>query len=574
MKNKYLEIKNSIDCMIREQINYNNEYPHTCNWETDLSFLIKRYVLLNGNYETLLKIYTIIEENIVSVTIEQLEKWLNDGTFENILTNSLDISRTYETTLKMIDDLTLKEGQKIQTLGYYNVNDEGSGLFLIKSSIEKNDLYIKLKNGMYAVLIHNGIIKVNSLGLKHDDVDFDNSEIINKVLNYIKLNSKKHDYYSSLYDVSKYRLIIKGNLYINNKIVLKDYYNLNIGKISLLAGNSFNLLDECLLEVTSCVNCDISTINLNGRLKCNEGLRVYGYGLNTKFKNFNISYFNKFGVNALNNSSNTQEFYYDTFHISQVNYSDYSKINDLVNEGTCFKMDKSHTDSFILNSIFSYAHDKCCDINGSAIQFINNHLYGDKTQPSKFGESINISSNYFDFVTIDLVGGNSYLNVINNIFTLSVVKPFINMTSSNYYYYDLTKITNNTFISDSSQNENPINTPHTSYLMNNNNFSRVKPIYSNGSYSKVKNPWNEFKITDTSVATGNIVLQDGLTFKWGEQTGSATITFNKAFSQIFNVIIIPMEYCEQTPFPSSITNSSFYINAGSRKIRWFAIGRS
>lgn len=84
-----MSLLDDINKIIENQINYNNEYPSTCNWTTDLSFLIKKYVELDGDFKTLLKIYKLVEKNIATITIEQLQKWLADGTLENLITEAI-----------------------------------------------------------------------------------------------------------------------------------------------------------------------------------------------------------------------------------------------------------------------------------------------------------------------------------------------------------------------------------------------------------------------------------------------------------------------------------------------------
>lgn len=65
------------------------EYPHTANYETDLTFLIHRYKDLKGDYETLIDIYKIIKDKITEVTLEQLQEWLDDGTIDNIINEKI-----------------------------------------------------------------------------------------------------------------------------------------------------------------------------------------------------------------------------------------------------------------------------------------------------------------------------------------------------------------------------------------------------------------------------------------------------------------------------------------------------
>lgn len=55
------------------------DFPNTCNYNSDLGFLIKEYKRLNGSYDQLVKIYEYIKENIKEITMEQLQEWLDSG---------------------------------------------------------------------------------------------------------------------------------------------------------------------------------------------------------------------------------------------------------------------------------------------------------------------------------------------------------------------------------------------------------------------------------------------------------------------------------------------------------------
>lgn len=68
---------------------YINEFPHTRNYDQDLGQLICMYKKLSGDYDTLVQIYEIVKKDINDITIEQLQKWLDDGTLENIINQGI-----------------------------------------------------------------------------------------------------------------------------------------------------------------------------------------------------------------------------------------------------------------------------------------------------------------------------------------------------------------------------------------------------------------------------------------------------------------------------------------------------
>lgn len=78
------------------------DFPHTRNYDTDLGYLIGEYKKLNSEYKTLnekytilVQIYDVVKKNIKDVTIEQLEKWLEDGTLESIIKSLIVTKRRF-----------------------------------------------------------------------------------------------------------------------------------------------------------------------------------------------------------------------------------------------------------------------------------------------------------------------------------------------------------------------------------------------------------------------------------------------------------------------------------------------
>lgn len=61
------------------------DYPHTGNYDQDLGFLIRKYKELSDKYQTLLEIYEVVKKDIKDITLEQLQEWLDDGTFASLV---------------------------------------------------------------------------------------------------------------------------------------------------------------------------------------------------------------------------------------------------------------------------------------------------------------------------------------------------------------------------------------------------------------------------------------------------------------------------------------------------------
>lgn len=65
------------------------DFPHTQEYDRDLGFLIKKYKELLGMYAELIDIYSVIESKIKETTEQQLQEWLSDGTFAEIINEEI-----------------------------------------------------------------------------------------------------------------------------------------------------------------------------------------------------------------------------------------------------------------------------------------------------------------------------------------------------------------------------------------------------------------------------------------------------------------------------------------------------
>ena len=70
-------------------MSYFQSFPNTNFYNQDLGWLIKKYKELNGDVKILQQIYDMIKEQIKDITIEQLKEWLDDGTLEQLINETL-----------------------------------------------------------------------------------------------------------------------------------------------------------------------------------------------------------------------------------------------------------------------------------------------------------------------------------------------------------------------------------------------------------------------------------------------------------------------------------------------------
>lgn len=145
------------------------------------------------------------------------------------------------------------EGQIVELLGYYQPNDEAPSIkYKWSSDIGTDDggKYINTSNGTWEALFNNEINILN-YGAKSEDKNFDNSIILNKVL-----QENKHIY------------IPIGIFYVNNSIRLNNHNYINgEGNKSVLtsiSNNSFNIIE--LINVSFCKIKHLS-IEVNSKIQ-------------------------------------------------------------------------------------------------------------------------------------------------------------------------------------------------------------------------------------------------------------------------------------------------------------------
>lgn len=173
-------------------MSYFQDFPNTNFYNQDLGWLIRKYKELNGNVKVLQQIYDMIKNQIEGVTIEQLQKWLEDGTIGNIITSLGQIIKYFDTTTNLIAANNLVNGMFVKTYGYYTVSDGGESYFYITNQKNDDIFQLELNNNLYAnILAKEKILNVVACGIKNDGTTDVSNDIEMLINNYI--NSGKYD---------------------------------------------------------------------------------------------------------------------------------------------------------------------------------------------------------------------------------------------------------------------------------------------------------------------------------------------------------------------------------------------
>lgn len=182
---------------------------------------LKDYV---DNYFNNLDVQEIINNKLDEMTMS--------GELQNIIYNYTKITRTYETTLEMIEDKNnLAVGQKIQTLGYNSVNDGGNSLYYISNTLDNNFYQIKLNDNLYANLIYNNKINVKQFGAYGDGIHDDTNSFKNAIA-YLKSKFSLNNIYINLLTLD----IPNGKYIISDTIEIPVIIKLNLlGDVYILS---------------------------------------------------------------------------------------------------------------------------------------------------------------------------------------------------------------------------------------------------------------------------------------------------------------------------------------------------
>ena len=137
-------------------------------------------------YEAFLQLKAYVDEyfdkEFPELVNDKIDELVQDGTIGNLLNNYAGLIKVYDTFIDLVADTTLSNGQKVKTLGYYEINDNGGAEYYITTTEPQTGYYEEISTGIYASILLNDRINFKQLGAKtyEEDPTFDNKNIIDK----------------------------------------------------------------------------------------------------------------------------------------------------------------------------------------------------------------------------------------------------------------------------------------------------------------------------------------------------------------------------------------------------------
>lgn len=164
----------------------------------------------------------------------KLDDMVESEVFENILMNYANVTKVYNTTVEMLQDIHLKNNQKVKTLGYHQINDGGGAEFLIKNT----NTDFPTNNGLFAELIISENINVKQFGAYGDGIN-DDSLVIQNAINFIKNKVNSSNLFSKNINTLNFNA---GKYKISNTLILSPLVHLNFNSTTTF----LNYADCCL----------------------------------------------------------------------------------------------------------------------------------------------------------------------------------------------------------------------------------------------------------------------------------------------------------------------------------------
>lgn len=214
----------------------------------------------------------------------------------------------YDNVQEMKNDEGLKEGMVCQTLGYYEANDGGSGLYQVIAAplVEVDEgSYIALVNNLIAKLVVDDIPNSSQFGVSESNDD--NTSSIQKVFNY-SIDGKAIKFIGGTYKISgALEISVNATICPVGNVVIEDYYT-GATTLTFAAGETTspdkNYIKSMFDNSSGTITFEDKTTGIN---KAGLALGSSEYTFTDSLKGLN---FRKYTIGILANSVN---FYISEF---------------------------------------------------------------------------------------------------------------------------------------------------------------------------------------------------------------------------------------------------------------------
>lgn len=188
---------------------------------------------------------TTVQDN--SLTWEKLNSTLKQS-----------VQKYYDNVSSMKSDSSLSNNQIVGTKGYYNINDGGDGIYIIKTTNDTTKWSEELNNGLYAVLISD--ITFKTIGMIENQ---NNDSIMAKLITLVQNNE----------DTEQFIVIVDGHNFEFTTIRFTNIWNLTLTAPPSGRGHVNPSEPHIICEsITYYVafNCKLHGLNISGILDSNE----------------------------------------------------------------------------------------------------------------------------------------------------------------------------------------------------------------------------------------------------------------------------------------------------------------
>lgn len=252
---------------------------------------------VNNNADAIIELQNLMEElqnyvnnyfNNLDVQEEinnKLDVMAQDGTLENLISKYVNnnVKRIFNTVVDMKKS-NLLPNIKIQTIGYYSINDGGGADYYISNEEPNDQYYETLDNGNFAILILDNNINIAQFGAKGDGIN-DDTIYIKNALQHLKYGMTLNFKSNARYKISETLYFPKGANYYGNDCTLvtssetENYYFIEYGNTTLNNVNqtqpiNFLLKDFCFVNAK---NLLLNGIHVKNDVNIQN---IYSYGLN------------------------------------------------------------------------------------------------------------------------------------------------------------------------------------------------------------------------------------------------------------------------------------------------------